>query len=82
MPFKKLSRLEFLYWILNYSTNHGNHLSIGQRILINQERALLIQDDYDLENHSYQLPEAINKKIDFIATKITQNNWQPKELDV
>lgn len=73
-----LTRLEFLYLILRYCSECGRYLTTGERICINQERAKLMQDDYDLENHVFEHSKIIKTKIDFIATKITNSGWQPE----
>lgn len=74
----ELNRLELLFLVLRYCSEKGRFLSIGERICINQERALLIQEDYDIENHNYQQPKTICNKIDFIVRKINETGYTPQ----
>lgn len=71
----ELTRLEQLFIILRYCTEKGRFFTIGERICINQERGLLISEDYDIENHIYQQPRAIENKIDFIINKLKTTGY-------
>jgi hypothetical protein len=77
---EELKRLELLFTVLLYCSKKGRFFTIGERICINQERALLIQDDYDFKNHNYQQPKAITNKIDFIVNKINATGWIPENI--
>jgi hypothetical protein len=78
------NRLEQLHTVLQYCTEKGGYFSTGERICINQERGLLIQEDepepilIPIHPHS----EKLTTKIDFIITKIKVSNWQPKPLEI
>ncbi|AMA48094.1 hypothetical protein [Flavobacterium covae] len=74
----ELNRLELLFLVLRYCSEKGRFFTIGERICINQERALLIQEEYDIENHNYQQPQTICNKIDFIVRKINETGYTPQ----
>lgn len=74
----QLNRLELLFIVLRYCSEKGRFFTPGERICINQERALLIQQDYDMENHNYQQPQIICNKIDFVIKKINQTEYTPQ----
>lgn len=73
-------RLELLFWCLtkcsqNQNEGKGRNFTIVERILINQERgALMSQQAFLLYNDNsqlryYQVPKAIENKIQFIKSK-------------
>ncbi|MFY7938500.1 MAG: hypothetical protein ACOVOQ_14050 [Flavobacterium sp.] len=74
----KKTRLELLFLVLRFCTEKGRFFTIGERICINQERGLLIQEDYDIESHNYQQPQTICNKIDFIVRKINETGYTPQ----
>lgn len=74
----ELNRLELLFLVLRYCSEKGRFFTIGERICINQERALLIQEEYDIEKYNYQQPQTICNKIDFIVRKINETGYTPQ----
>lgn len=74
-------RLELLFWCLgkcsqNQEEGRGRKFTVGERILINQERgALMSQQTFLLYNDDtqlryYQVPQSIEDKIQFIKSKL------------
>ena len=71
------SRLELLFLVLCYCSEKGAFFSVGERICINQERALLMRND--AETSKYEQPQSICHKIDFVVRKIKETGYTPNE---
>lgn len=77
------NRLNQLHSVLQYCTEKGGFFTTGERICINQERGILIQEEEELpvlipiHPHS----EKLKAKIDFIIQKINDSNWEPKPFE-
>lgn len=63
-------RLEELQMILEYCTEKNKSVfSIGERICINQERGILMNDDIII-NRPFEYSKKLRSKIDFTLSKI------------
>ncbi|WP_282744556.1 hypothetical protein [Flavobacterium sp. XS2P24] len=63
-------RLEELQMILEYCTARNNIVfTVGERICINQERGLLMNDDIII-NYPFKYSKKLQSKIDFTLSKI------------
>lgn len=72
-------RLINLHMVLKYDSyivetmgDRYRHLSLGQRICINQERASIMAMEFDSE--PYQQADTVNEKIKFIIDKLYRSN--------
>lgn len=64
--------------VLQYASVKTALLSVGEKILINQERAFLLNQRNPPELQTireYQVPESIEKKIQIIVKLIKQSEW-------
>jgi hypothetical protein len=75
----KLNRFDLLFLLLRFCSEKGRYFTAGERICINQERALLIRDNYDIENHNYKYSKDLSEKIEFVIYRINQTNYVPIE---
>jgi len=79
------NRIADLLTVLQYDTEEVQKFTISERILINQERAAMMdfknylfkEFDYD-KVRFYRVPESIETKIQTILKTIEFKNWQPK----
>ena len=82
------NRIADLLTVLQYDTEEVQHFTIAERILINQERAAMLdfknylfnELDYD-KVRFYRVPERIETKIQTILKTIEFKNWQPQNKD-
>lgn len=82
------NRIADLLTVLQYDTEEVQHFTITERILINQERAAMMdfknylfrELDYD-KVRFYRVPENIEKKIQIILKTVHFKNWQPQNKD-
>lgn len=64
--------------VLQYASVKTALLSVGEKILINQERAFLLNQRNPPELQTireYKVPESIEKKIQIIVKLIKQSEW-------
>ncbi len=77
-------RLEKLHLALQYSSEKTAMLSIGERIMINQERGHLLRERNKINDyHNYQVlwfgqPRKIESKLITIDHLINETGWTPK----
>ena len=82
------NRIADLLTVLQYDTEEVQHFTITERILINQERAAMMdfknyhfrELDYD-KVRFYRVPESIETKIETILKTVHFKNWQPQNKD-
>lgn len=79
-------RLELLLTVLQYDSEETKYFSIAERILINQERAAMMDFKNYLfgnieltEVRMYVVSETIEKKIKAISEYIIKRNWEPNQ---
>ena len=79
------NRIADLLTVLQYDTEEVQHFTITERILINQERAAMM----DFKNYLFReleydkvrmflVPDPLEEKIQSIAKTIELRGWQPK----
>ncbi|GGB82704.1 hypothetical protein GCM10007424_23420 [Flavobacterium suaedae] len=78
-----ISRLAELHIALQWSTQHATMevstaLTVGERIMVNQERAALFRE---LENDAKNFKQSptVEEKVTGILYLIKRMNWQPKD---
>lgn len=82
------NRIADLLTVLQYDTEEVQHFTIAERILINQERAAMMdfknylfrELDYD-KVRFYRVSESIETKIQNILKTVHFKNWQPQNKD-
>lgn len=82
------NRIADLLTVLQYDTEEVQHFTITERILINQERAAMMdfknylfrELDYD-KVRFYRVPESIETEIQTILKTVHFKNWQPQNKD-
>jgi hypothetical protein len=74
-------RQDALELVLKYTREKTAILSVGERIMINQERANLYRQMEDSEIEYYEQPIEIETKIYQCLAQIRQTNWKPKPND-
>lgn len=77
------NRLNQLHSVLQYCTEKGGFFTTGERICINQERGILIQENEEspILIPIYPHSEKLTTKIDFVIKKIKDSNWEPKPFE-
>lgn len=79
------NRLQLLLSVLQYDTEETQHFTVWERMLINQERAAMM----DFKNYLFRelefdkvrmflVPDLLEEKIQSIAKTIELRGWQPK----
>ena len=79
------NRLQLLLSVLQYDTEETQHFTVWERMLINQERATMM----DFKNYLFReleydkvrmflVPDPLEEKIQSIAKTIELRGWQPK----
>ena len=79
------NRLQLLLSVLQYDTEETQHFTVWERMLINQERAAMM----DFKNYLFRelefdkvrkflVPDSLEEKIQSIAKTIELRGWQPK----
>lgn len=79
------NRLQLLLTVLQYDTKETQHFTIWERMIINQERAAMM----DFKNYLFRelefdkvrmflVPDTVEEKIQTIAKTIESTGWQPK----
>ena len=75
-------RAELLFSCLIYDSEVEQTFKKGERICINQERAVLHSKiNQTPDERSYQVPVMIEVKIKKLAQKIKDQNWSPPPTD-
>lgn len=81
-----LNELESLSLVLQYAKEKDKTFTDGEKICINQHRAMLLRKkaflfgDCKLEEiPKYEIPEAISKKIKNTLLLIERSEWKPKK---
>jgi hypothetical protein len=79
------NRLQLLLSVLQYDTEETQYFTVWERMLINQERAAMM----DFKNYLFReleydkvrmflVPDPLEEKIQSIAKTIELRGWQPK----
>lgn len=79
------NRLQLPLSVLQYDTEETQHFTVWERMLINQERAAMMDfKNYLFKELEYEkvrlflVPDPLEEKIQSIAKTIELRGWQPK----
>ena len=75
------TKLELLEMVLRYDSEKKGKFTIGERIMINQERAHMYRQTEDDELEYYTQSPEIETKIYQCLAQIRQENWKPKPYE-
>lgn len=74
-------RLEELYLALKYSSQVSGLLTVGERIMVNQERAALyrvLDPESDVTEPPYEVSAEIEEKITNLNVERIRTRWRPQ----
>jgi hypothetical protein len=75
------TRIEQLEMVLRYDSETKQNFTVGERIMINQERGNIYRQTEDSEIEDYEQTIEIENKIYQCLAQIRQTNWKPKPYE-
>lgn len=77
----ELTRIEQLELVLQYDTKTKGKFTVGERIMINQERAHIFQQMQNDDLDDYEQTTVIEAKIYRCLAEIRETKWKPNPYE-